>query len=830
MRKLPGFVVRLALLALFSLILPTAGGAAASEAIPIGSPGSPQGDTETLTVLAELQTQQDHIKQRASTTTRDAQFVELQTAIQQLSARVDNFLAKSLVPERAKLQAQLDVLGPAPAPGTSVETPAVAEQRLAMAAQRARLNAEIGQAENIKANLPNLTTQIGRLQHDHLKNQLAFRSGSILGPAFWAPLLHTEPTDLERLKVFNSLITGQLQSAWQPGERLTIVLMLLLALGTWTAGAHLLERALVWFCLHRLPEGRLRRSAIALSTTLTSVAAAACAVRLIYLALTHQQPLNANLQDFASELTTLALTCGMIAGLGRALLCSDRPSWRLPVMADPVARAIQPFPRILAALLMLSGAVEQFNKTVDTSVQMTLLGRGVVSLVVALTIGAALLRANRVRNALAAAGEPPEVRSTVAGLIHAGVAIAVVGALFSLLTGYVTVARFLTYELVWFQLVLCSFYLLSRLTQDICENLFSARHASGKTIKQLVGLDDIHLEQASTVMSAVGRSLLLAIAVIALLTGGFGTTPAGLASSILEIVGGNRLRGLNIVPDHILNALLALGVGLYLLRSVRKWLDHQFLPKTGMSAGMRATLLALFVNTGRVLIALLTLSILGVRWTSLAWIVSALSVGIGFGLQEIVKNFISGLILLTERPVKVGDIVSIAGVEGDIRRINVRATEIQLADRSTVIVPNSHLISQNVRNVTMGNRTQGVATLTLSFPLNIDPEQVRDLLLAAYQAHPSILDHPAPSVMFSELSADGITLSVTGYVRSPRIAGDTRSDLLFDILKRLRAAAITLATPQTVIIRDLREADTFVHDLSPERKGVVRTGGGYANV
>ncbi|MFP3449237.1 mechanosensitive ion channel family protein, partial [Pseudomonas sp. SIMBA_067] len=86
----------------------------------------------------------------------------------------------------------------------------------------------------------------------------------------------------------------------------------------------------------------------------------------------------------------------------------------------------------------------------------------------------------------------------------------------------------------------------------------------------------------------------------------------------------------------------------------------------------------------------------------LAWIVSALSVGIGFGLQEIVKNFISGLILLTERPVKVGDLVSISGIEGDIRRINVRATEIQLGDKSTVIVPNSQFISQNVRNATMG--------------------------------------------------------------------------------------------------------------------------------
>jgi small-conductance mechanosensitive channel len=133
------------------------------------------------------------------------------------------------------------------------------------------------------------------------------------------------------------------------------------------------------------------------------------------------------------------------------------------------------------------------------------------------------------------------------------------------------------------------------------------------------------------------------------------------------------------------------------------------------------SLVMLFTNIGYVLLTLLTLSMLGIRWDRLAWIVSALSVGIGFGLQEIVKNFVSGLILLTERPVKVGDLVSIPGVEGDIQRINVRATEIQLADRSIVIVPNSQLISQNLRNVTMGNSTLGVATLALTFPLNTDP-------------------------------------------------------------------------------------------------------------
>ena len=132
--------------------------------------------------------------------------------------------------------------------------------------------------------------------------------------------------------------------------------------------------------------------------------------------------------------------------------------------------------------------------------------------------------------------------------------------------------------------------------------------------------------------------------------------------------------------------------------------------------------------------------------------------------------------------------IGIGGVEGDVRRINVRATEIQLSDRSTMIVPNSQLISQNVRNATMGN-AQGVVTIALTFPTSIDPEQVRNILLSAYNEYETILETPAPYVRFSQLGPDGIILSVTGYVTSPRMVGATKSELLFNILAAARAGS-----------------------------------------
>ncbi|HIC7212184.1 DUF3772 domain-containing protein [Burkholderia stabilis] len=757
---------------------------------------------DAVAQLKQMQAELDRIKQQTTTAPNSKELDGLDDSAQELSTDVAK-LQSDLAPQRAQVQAQLDVLGPAPAEGAAPEAPAVAKQRAALNARKTQIDAALKQAADQKTSLANLTEQFSKLHRSLLKNQLAFRSGGIFSAEFWLPLFHLSPDDRQRLEDFDDELRDMFRSSWVPGQRTITVLLLIAAFAVWIGGRRLIERGFAWLCLDRLPPTRLRRSALALSAALSTFLATAFAVQILYLAVARHYELTPPLTDLWDQFAKLAATCALIAGLGRALLCTKHPSWRLPALADPVALAMKPFPGILAALLLMSGTLESINRIVDTSLSVTLFGRGIVSLVVALTVGASLLRSNRARSALAAAGEAPEQRSTLAGLIHAGVTLAIVVSLVALLIGYITVARFITYELVWFEIVLCATYILIQLTRDASESLFSTNLSTGQQIKHLFALEDRHLDQARTVLSGFGTSLLMLIAAIALLTGGFGTTPGDLLDSAVAMIGSQRLQSLNIMPDRILNAGIGFAIGLYLLRSLRRWLDGEFMPALGMDTGMRVSLITLFTNVGYVLLVLMTLGLLGVRWTNLAWIVSALSVGIGFGLQEIVKNFVSGLILLTERPVKVGDMISIAGVEGDIRRINVRATEIQLSDRSTVIVPNSQLISQNLRNVTMGNSTQGVATLVLTFPLNTDPEQVRDLLLEAYRAHQAILEKPAPSVTFSQLTPDGITLSVTGYVASPRIASSTKSDLLFEILKQLRAAGITLSSPQMLVVQNM---------------------------
>ncbi|MEA5102865.1 DUF3772 domain-containing protein [Pantoea sp. S18] len=750
--------------------------------------------------LPKMQKILDKIKGQVSGDTNESQLNQLNEMALELSGNAET-LGQALVPQRQQLDAQLAVLGPAPKADSGVkETPEVTRKRAALESQKAKLDDQIKQADGIKNGALVLSSQIVNLRRDQLKSQLALNSGSILGPRFWAPVMSSQDLDGEKISDFIAELQDTAALSWESGWRFGTIAWLFAAMLVMTLGRRYSEEFFAWISIHKMPEGRLRRSFLAATTALTTLAAVVLTFNFIALAFTRRDEVSGDVQDFVERLVQLSVYCGLIAGLGRAFLSTRRPSWRLPAISNEVAQALKPFPPFTAALVFVFQTVEAFNYSVGTSLNTTIFANGLTALLIGSTGLAIGMRINRVRRRMVQEGHQPEARSTLVGLVQLALMLTALGILVSLIIGYVTLARFLSYEVIWCGILFGSFYFLSHLVNDGCESLFSTSNATGKRLQTTLNIDERYLQQAATLLSALGKTLLIAILALALLNGTFASsTPIELIQKVIEFWGGKGLESLNIVPAHMVNAILCLVVGIYVLRSVRRWLDKDFLPKTTMDVGMRVSLVTLFSNIGYVLIILLTLSIMGLQWNKLAWIVSALSVGIGFGLQEIVKNFISGLILLTERPVKVGDLVSISGIEGDIRRINVRATEIQLGDKSTVIVPNSQFISQNVRNATMGN-AQGVVTILLTFPLDIDPVRVREILLEVYQENERILETPEPSVSFKDLTPAGIVLSVTGNVAGQRQISGAKSDLLFDILTRLRKEGIMLSTPQTMII------------------------------
>src|SRR6185369_1563918 len=205
--------------------------------------------------------------------------------------------------------------------------------------------------------------------------------------------------------------------------------------------------------------------------------------------------------------------------------------------------------------------------------------------------------------------------------------------------------------------------------------------------------------QAAVLASGGLRLFVLLVALVTLFAP-FGEGPSELMGRTDQLRVGMTVGELRLRPTAVLQAVVVFALTLWGVKALQRWLADRFLPTTSMDVGMRTSLVTLLGFVGVVVAVALGLSAVGLALDKVAWIASALTVGIGFGMQAVISNFVSGLILLAERPVKVGDWVVLGNVEGDIRRINVRATEIRMGDRSTVIVPNSEFITKVVRNVT----------------------------------------------------------------------------------------------------------------------------------
>ena len=714
--------------------------------------------------LDQLNAQLDLIRQRVTADASDDLLAELRQSALQVQRQADALLALR-VADIERLDDQLKVIGP-PQPD---EAESLAAQRQALTRQKNALLDDERQATQLGQSSRDLAAQIVNLRRSLFNSQISSRAATPFSPSFWSTLIRPTDDDLRRLDKLKAEALVAFDSAIAPGHRWAFAGTLLATVLVWSFGRRLLERMLTWAMIRWLPEGRLRRSALALAVGLATILTIVGAVSLMRWGLESNASLSPDMASLTDQLVSLATFCAFIAGLGRALLMLPRPSWRLPAIPDRIASALGPFPAILAVALMLVATEERINSVTGTSLALTVALNGLTALVTALIFAAALLRYHHVRRK-----HDLERPGGIAGLIPFVASVWIAAILLALFTGYLSLAYFLTGKLLWISVIAATTYLLIAFFGDICETLLSPKHPSGLALANALGLSPRHQAQASTVLAGVGRTLLLLTALLLAFLP-VGSSPSELLQGFAQLGESSKTLGnLNIVPQDILVALLLFVGGLFALRIVKRWLSERLLPETNMDAGMRASLVTLVGYLGFVLLAMLVMSTLRINLTSLTWVVSALSVGIGFGLQAIVQNFISGLILLTERPVKVGDWVSLGGVEGDIRRINVRATEIQMGDRSTVIVPNSQFISQTVRNVTMGNAL-GVVGVNLTLPLDTDAMKVRELLLQAFAEHPAILDAPAPSVTFKDLASNGLVLNASGFVNSPRSVAGARA-------------------------------------------------------
>lgn len=470
----------------------------------------------------------------------------------------------------------------------------------------------------------------------------------------------------------------------------------------------------------------------------------------------------------------------------RTFLWPRRPA--APYLALPVkvARAVSRRLQMLALLLLLGKLLLVLGEDGLLDENMLYLARSIWSFVLVLNLVWILWLMQRLERWRGLWGI-----SLLLSLIFAS------GLLASWL-GYRALGIFIIFGLLGTLIALGLTLIGSGLLTDLFDGLDQGRHAWQRKLRRAVGIEDGgYLPGLGWLRLLAGTLLWLGFALFTLYI--WDMSEQSFPRIQLYFFDGFEFAGLTIVPSRLLFAVLVLALLLTLSRRFTDKLNSSWLQKTRMERGAREALIAFSRYTIIALVILFALSLAGIEFSKLAIIAGALSVGIGFGLQNVVNNFVSGLILLFERPVRTGDWIVVGTTQGTVKRISIRSTVVQTFERADVIVPNSELISGQVTNWTLDT-----PWARLSVPVGVaygsDTEKVKKILLEIAGQHPLVVtDHPQwprPSALFMAFGASSLDFELRVIIRDILYHAQVRSDLNFAIDKAFREQGIEIPFPQ----------------------------------
>jgi len=245
----------------------------------------------------------------------------------------------------------------------------------------------------------------------------------------------------------------------------------------------------------------------------------------------------------------------------------------------------------------------------------------------------------------------------------------------------------------------------------------------------------------------------------------------------------------------MVTGLLLGGLALFAAMKVPAILELTLLQRLPLSRASRYAVTTLLQYTVAMFGLIITFNALGLQWSSVQWLVAALSVGLGFGLQEIVANFISGIILLFEQPIRVGDIVTVDGTTGTVSKIRIRATTIVNYDRQELVIPNKTFITGQLINWTLTDTINRVF-ISVGVSYASDTREAMKLIREAAQEHSNVLDEPEPMITFEAFGDNALTLNLRAYLGNMDRRLATITELHQSILDKFREADIEISFPQ----------------------------------
>ncbi len=700
--------------------------------------------------------------------------------------------ADQLRTQLALVDARIAGLGP-PVAGV-VEAADIRGERSALAQSRSALDSKVKRGQLIAVEAAQLVAEIDQAQAAEVSQRISVRAPSPLSPRFWSELYAAFPRDARRVSAFATREWAQVEISLRRGIPWVALLGGLLALVLLLPVRQALRGAGQRYLIEDAPGHRVRRSANALWRVLIGTALPATAAFLFVQSLRWSALLAPAWSPLADTLIVAAGFAGFTASVGAAFLMARQPSWRVVPLTDAAAMALRPVAWAFAALTFVVILLTAFNSTIGASGS-ALLALQIVEIIVhLLLIAGTLMIIGRLRTREAADGESAAEAAASAGVgaVTLALWLTVAGATLAMLIGYVGLAITIVQFVIWATLLGVCTYLLMVVIDDVATSLFQRDSRVGQTLRHGAGVGASAVDQFGVLLSAVLRLAVIVIA-LGLMLYPFGAGFGSFLDRVAGLARGVDVGGISISPGTILRFVAVLALGLFLVRQFTGWLDQRYLPSTDLDSSVRNSIRLVARYIAIALAVVWALASLGIGMERIALLLSALSVGIGFGLQAITQNFVSGLILLAERPIKIGDLIRVGTDEGDVKRISVRSTEIELGDHSTLIVPNSELITKSVLNKTLAGPL-GRIQIQFSVPIATDADRVRSLVLDTFAAESAVLDTPAPAVLVDGIADGRILFNCLAHVASPRSTGDARSNVLLVLLRRIRDEGIELGT------------------------------------
>lgn len=714
----------------------------------------------------------------------DAQLLELRGDVVEWRDRLA--AAQSInAPRIATVKDQIAALGPAPAEGVS-EAEDVAARRKALNEQLAELQAPGLRAVEAFSRAASLVTAIDELQRTRQTSALMQITPSPLLPSSWGAAASDGMALVRGLAGdFRTRIEDAEGSPLLRGRMIWTVVYLAMAVGLLIFG-------------RRWVDGLPRRLAPRLSdhtrealTFVVSLAQIAIPVAGVYLAVLAVDATGL-VGDWGRPILMTLPVAGLIIFAGRWL------SWRFfPLRFDPPICFSEP-QRIKArfqgtllavvlavhhvagrAILPLSGRYVA-DPAPGSTIPMRVgdAAAGVWHLPIILLGALALYRLGFILRG-ATRVTPKTGRDT---MTYRPRVVAATGAIARLtavavpvmaLVGYVNFAN----ALLWPVALSVGLVMLVILLQEFIADLYAMAKRDTTASRDALG------------PVLIGFGLVLAsIPVFALI---WGATPSDLAEWWTALRQGVQLGGVSLSPGAILTFVLVFGLGYFVTRVVQGAVRNSILPRTRLDAGAQNAAVSGLGYIGIFLAGLLAITSAGIDLSSLAIVAGALSVGIGFGLQNIVSNFVSGIILLVERPVSVGDWIQVGQAQGYVKRISVRSTQIQTFDRTEVIVPNSDLISQHVTNWTRSS-TQGRVIVKVGVAYGTDTRRVVEILRDIAEDQPTVLINPAPMVAFVGFGPDSLDFEIRAILSDINGGIGVQTEMRHQIIERFAAEGIQI--------------------------------------